>query len=180
MSTAQLGMIFGLISIGAIFVATLIAFLVTCAAHPDWQSVRVKLPVGIFAASSLLIGISGSVELALRNIRRNDQAGLRSGLALTFLFTAAFLVGQCFNWVDVLRLNPGVQAHALALFSFYLLTGVHAVHVLAGLIPLAWVYIRASQREYSSSRHEGVKLCAQYWHFLSVMWLLLLAALSLV
>jgi cytochrome c oxidase subunit III len=180
MSTAQLGMILGFISMGAIFAAALVAFLVTRASHPDWEHLQLTVPRGVFASSLLLLGVSGSIEYALRRIQRNDAGGLRSGLALTGLFAAAFLIGQSLNWAHVLHMNPGIEQHGLALFSFYLLTGLHAAHMLGGFAPLAVVYVRARQRDYSSSRLEGVKLCAQYWHFLSVMWVFVLAALLLV
>jgi cytochrome c oxidase subunit III len=176
-STPQLGMILALVAIGALFLASLVAYWATWAAHPDWASVRLVLPKGLFAATLLLVGVSASLERALRQIKRNDQDGLKHGLLLTGVFALAFLLGQAFNWSDVMRLNPAIQTQGLALFSFYLLTGVHAIHVVAGFLPLVWVYVRARQREYSSSRYEGVKLCTQYWHFLGVIWLVLLGTL---
>lgn len=177
MSTPQLGMIFALLAIGVIFVASLIAYWLTCAGHPYGASVPLKLPRGLYASSLLLIGVSASLEWGLRRIRANDQPGLRTGLLLTLFFAVAFLAGQALNWNSVMRANPNLEEQALGLFSFYLLTGLHAAHVLAGLVPLGLVLYRASQRDYSSSRFEGVKLCAQYWHFLGVIWVILLAAL---
>ena len=46
-----------------------------------------------------------------------------------------------------------------------------------GLAPLAVVTVKLRQGEYSSSRHEGFKLCTQYWHFLGVVWAILFGAL---
>jgi cytochrome c oxidase subunit 3 len=94
-------------------------------------------------------------------------------------FSLAFLAAQSSNWYRVLELNPVLRNQELALFTFYMLTGVHALHVIGGFVPLGYVLYRAYQREYSSSRHEGVKLCIQYWHFLGVVWLLLLAVMLL-
>jgi len=58
-----------------------------------------------------------------------------------------------------------------------MLTGLHAVHVIGGFVPLLVVQAKARRREYSSSNHEGVKLCAQYWDYLGVIWLILIAVL---
>jgi cytochrome c oxidase subunit 3 len=64
-------------------------------------------------------------------------------------------------------------------YTFYMLTGLHAAHVVGGLVPLTLVMSRARRREYSSSSHEGVQLCVHYWHYLGVVWLVLFSALEL-
>ena len=56
---------------------------------------------------------------------------------------------------------------------------MHALHVLGGFVPLGIVIHHASRRQYSSSQHEGLSLCAQYWHYLGVVWLILAAMLYL-
>ncbi len=58
-----------------------------------------------------------------------------------------------------------------------MLTGLHALHVIGGFVPLLVVLGKAKRREYSSSNHEGVKLCAQYWDYLGVIWTILLSVL---
>jgi heme/copper-type cytochrome/quinol oxidase subunit 3 len=60
-----------------------------------------------------------------------------------------------------------------------LLTGVHALHVLGGFVPLGFVVHHALRRQYSSSSHEGLTLCAQYWHYLGAVWLVLVSMLYL-
>ncbi|HET9929853.1 MAG TPA: cytochrome c oxidase subunit 3, partial [Polyangiaceae bacterium] len=64
-------------------------------------------------------------------------------------------------------------------YTFYVLTGLHAAHVVGGFVPAGIVFARARRREYSSSRHEGVLLCTQYWHYLGVVWLALFLVLEL-
>jgi cytochrome c oxidase subunit 3 len=64
-------------------------------------------------------------------------------------------------------------------FTFYLLTGLHAAHVLGGFVPLGIVLHRAGEREYSSSRYDGVRFCVWYWHYLGVIWLVLLTVMFL-
>jgi cytochrome c oxidase subunit 3 len=178
MSTAQFGVVMALFAIGSLFVATLVAYLVTRANQPAWRSLHIELPNGLLLTSVFLLGLSGSLEYALAKIRRNNQPGLKFGLQLALVFAVGFLLSQWINWRAVFHTGQGAAANPLAVFSFFLLTGVHAAHVLAGFVPLALVYQRAVQREYSSSRYEGVKLCAQYWHFLGIVWLVLWVALA--
>ena len=53
---------------------------------------------------------------------------------------------------------------------FYALTGLHAVHVLGGLVPLAIVTVAAYQGMYGRKKHAAVRYTAIYWHFLAVVW----------
>ncbi len=177
MSTRQLGMNVFLLSLGVLFVASIAAYLLTRFNHPAWRETAASLPLTLLASGAFLLGTSLSFEQGLRAIRRNDQQRLRLGLVLAGVFSAAFLVGQCLNWVSMLRLNSTDDTRLLSLFVFYMLTALHALHVVGGFIPLAITLHRAYQREYSSSRLEGVKLCAQYWHFLGLVWVVLMAVM---
>ncbi len=117
--------------------------------------------------------------MSLKAIRRNQQVKFLRGLYAGLGFAVLFLLLQVFNWAEIKKLNPEGTAHVLALFSFYLLTGLHAVHVVGGFVPLGLVIYRTTQREYSSSRYEGIRLLTQYWHFLGLVWLGLLACVVL-
>ena len=60
---------------------------------------------------------------------------------------------------------------------FYVLTALHAAHVIGGLIPLIVVYIKARRGRYSRNFHPGVRYVTAYWHFLDVVWVLLFLVL---
>lgn len=180
MSVGQFGMNLAMASIAAVFVASVVAYLVTRETLQIWQRVETNLPWGIYVNTVLLLGASVAFQGALSAVRKNRETALKQRLWLGGAFAVAFLVGQVFNWFDIIRLNPDMETRLLSLFTFYMLTGVHAVHVLGGFVPLAMVLQRANAREYSSSRHDGVRFCVQYWHFLGVMWLGLLLVMTLV
>lgn len=175
MSTAQLGMVFLLGSLGVLFIGSVVAYLLTRSNNPNWEHVHFGWPWGLIVATLTLAAISGSLEAALYAIRHNHQNHLLQGLYAGLGFAVLFLLLQVFNWSEIKDLNPEGTAHVLALFSFYLLTGLHAAHVVGGFVPLGLVIYRTTQREYSSSRYEGVRLLTQYWHFLALVWLGLLA-----
>jgi cytochrome c oxidase subunit 3 len=121
--------------------------------------------------------VSVALQLALRSIRKNEQLGLRRWLKIGGALAIGFLCVQAFNWREIQHLNPTLESRQLSQFTFYLLTGVHALHVLGGFVPLGIVHYRALQREYSSSRYDGVRFCVQYWHYLLVVWMLLLVTM---
>jgi cytochrome c oxidase subunit 3 len=177
MSTAQLGMLCLLVSLGMLFAGSLVAYLLTRSNNPQWASVSFGLPWGLLAATGVLAAISFALEAGLRAIRNNRQGRLRRCLFWTLALVVLFLSMQVFNWAEIKSLNPAGRAHLLALFSFYMLTGLHALHVLGGVIPLGIVISRSRAREYSSSRHEGLRLLTQYWHFLGGVWVVLVGCL---
>lgn len=177
MSTAQLGMLCLLASLGVLFASSLVAYLLTRANNPEWASVRFGLPWGLVVTTFDLGAISFALEYALRGVRQNRQNQLRRGLHWALGLVVVFLLMQTLNWTAIKTLNPAGKSHVLALFSFYMLTGLHALHVVGGLVPLGIVLSRTNAREYSSSRFEGVKLLTQYWHFLGGVWLILVVCL---
>lgn len=177
MSTGQLGLIILLVALGILFAATLVAYVITRAQVDFWRDPEAGLPGGLFASTLLLGGVSSSMHWAHSSIRQNREETLKRALWLSLAFAVAFLVGQGFNWSEIAHQELSNPRPTLFAFTFYLLTGLHAAHVIAGFVPLGVVLFRAHQREYSGSRYEGVKFCVQYWHFLGVVWLILLATM---
>jgi cytochrome c oxidase subunit 3 len=168
------------VSLSVLFTGTIIAYLVTRLNSPVWRTAHMPgLPLGLLGSTLLLFGVSGSMHKAIASVRSNRFDALTRALWLTLFFAIAFLCGQALNWVAISRAQIAPGTKTLYAFTFYMLTGLHAAHVLGGFVPLSIVIGRARRREYSSSRHEGLKFCAQYWHFLGVVWLVLLATLYL-
>ncbi len=60
---------------------------------------------------------------------------------------------------------------------FFLLTGLHVLHLIGGLISLVVVFLKSVKRKYSENDYIGMKVSAIYWHFLDFLWLYLLGIL---
>lgn len=180
MSAEQLLVILGFVTIGVLFAASLAGYVVTRLQVERWRPEGSPgLPAGLIGSSALLVGVSASMHHAFTAIRKNRQEALRRGLWLGLVFASAFLVGQAFNWLQLFRAQAPQSEGTLFAFTFYLLTGLHAAHVLAGFVPLGIVIRRAREREYSSSRLDGVRFCVWYWHYLGVIWAVLLITMVL-
>jgi cytochrome c oxidase subunit 3 len=124
----------------------------------------------------MLLGLSASMWRAVKDVRRNRTDSLVRDVWLALLFGLAFLFGQSLNWAAMVgALREGEPS--LYAFTFYFLTGLHAAHVLGGFVPLGIVVSRAHRRRYTSSEHEGLALCRQYWDYLLVVWFVLMACL---
>ena len=74
---------------------------------------------------------------------------------------------------------PNATEVRYLLTSFYVLTGIHAAHIVGGLIPLIIVATRATTGRYTPAYYPGVRYTAMYWHFLDVVWLTLFVTLQL-
>ena len=178
MSSRQLGMAVFLGSLTVLFAASLVAYLLTRANQDQWRAAEAPgLPLGLIASTVLLVGVSIAQRYGLKAIRENRHSALSRSLWVTTTLAVGFMVGQALNWAAMVQVELEAAAKSLYVFTFVSLTGLHALHVLGGIVPLAIVILHHSRREYSSSRHEGVKLCVQYWDFLLVVWVVLLTTL---
>lgn len=177
-SAKQLAMIVLFGTLSMLFGASVVGYLITRSQNDVWRTASMPgLPLGLVASSILLAALSVSMHVALRAVRQNRFETLQRALSVALLLGLAFVVGQAENWRSMYAAAIATDARTLYAFTFYMLTGLHAVHVIGGFVPLLVVLGKARRREYSSSNHEGVKLCLQYWDYLGVIWTILLGVL---
>ena len=181
MSAGQMGLIVLLISLSVLFAATLLVYVFTRFENNVWRTDQVPgLPLGLVGSTAMILGVSASLHQAMKAVKQNKLERLEHTLRLTVLFAIGFLGGQTFNWLHMTHAQLRPSGEALYIMTFFLLTGLHAAHVVGGFIPLGFVLHHARRRDYSSSSHEGIKLCAQYWHFLAIVWLVMLTTMFVV
>jgi len=173
-------MYIGLASLSVLFVASLIAYFVTRAQSTVWRDLASPdLPAGLWASTFVLVLLSAALHYGERGIRRNLPDRLLSGQTLALALALTFLALQVRNWGEVQGARLSAPPKSLYEFTFYMLTGLHALHVVAGLVPLVVVLIRARGGDFSSSHHESVRLTRQYWDFLLGVWCMLFLVISL-
>jgi cytochrome c oxidase subunit III len=171
-------MVLVLVSTSVLFVAASIAVLITNHQAHVWRAPdRQGLPWGTAPSTLALLALSWQLQLALVAIRRNRFTQCLSFWRRGAVLALLFLFAQALNARHLMSLEGTQASQALFVFCYDLLVGLHAAHVIGGLIPLALVHQRLLRRDYSSSRHDGVTFCVQYWHYLGVIWLLLLGIL---
>jgi cytochrome c oxidase subunit 3 len=143
-------------------------------AHGDWSPLAV--PRLLWLNTVLLILSSAVMQWARGAARRGQVARLRVALIAGGLLAAAFLAGQLLAWRQLSA--SGYMASSPAVAFFYLLTAVHGLHLLGGLF--VWgktvARIRYAGVELTQLRL-SVELCAVYWHYLLLVWLVLFALL---
>ena len=169
-----------LVSVGMLFGATLIATLVVRfapASGQAWHGIDLPWELGL---STLLLAVSSATcEAALRRIRRGDCRGLHRWLTATLIVGLVFLLVQAWCWSSIVRSIDWTRVIdertlALAAWLVVVLTVVHALHVIGGLVPMAIARRRSALRRYTASQHAGVERVRTYWHFLGAVWVILL------
>ncbi len=118
--------------------------------------------------------ILSSITLQWARVSANrEQAGrMRVGLLAGGAFTLAFMVGQLLAWQQLVDLGYYVNTNPANAF-FYLITGLHGLHLLGGLVVWGRTTIKVVSGMEVDKVRLSVELCAIYWHFLLLVWIIL-------
>jgi cytochrome c oxidase subunit 3 len=141
---------------------------------PTWE--HLQLPPLVWVNTLVLMASSLTLELARRAVKADSTSALRQWLGITAILGIAFVSGQIVLWRQMTA-NGLLLTSTLHSSFFYVLSGIHAVHILGGLIALATVSVKAWSDRLSSISFEPLRLCATYWHFMGGVWLYLLLLL---
>src|SRR5437762_9323182 len=143
---------------------------------PAWQNI--ELPSLLWPNTAVLLLSSMAIELSRRAIRRSDLQSMKRWLAVGGVLGLAFLVGQLAAWRQLV--NAGVYLPSTLQSSFfYILTGLHGLHLLGGIAGLGIVLVMALRNRLSAFRYEPLKLCSTYWHVMDALWVYLFLLLLL-
>ena len=139
----------------------------------------------------VLICSSLSMALAVGMAQRNERKKSATMLIITILCACVFMVVKYFEYKHKFHdgLLPGAyftnqhihDPKAALFFSFYfVMTGLHGLHVLIGIGLLAWLLIRTRRNEFDSHYYTPVEMVGLYWHFVDLVWIYLFPLLYLV
>lgn len=166
-----------LASLAPAFAALLVGFIVLRVRATEWRPADAPaLPPSLWVSTVLIMACSLAAHVACTAVRQDRLRAMRRALWLTLVLAVAFTVCQAIAWQAMVP--SATQADAkLYMVTFYLLTGLHALHVLGGIVLQGWVIARAWRGAYWSYHHPGVTYAMMYWHFLDVVWIVTFAAL---
>lgn len=139
----------------------------------EWLEFQV--PQMFWVSTAIILVSSVTMNWALSSAKKDNFKQATTGLMLTLALGLAFGVTQFIGWSFLYENKiffAGTQSNASG-SMFYLLTALHLVHVVAGLIYLLVVMMKSKKGRYTSERMLGIKLCAIYWHFLDALWIYL-------
>lgn len=169
LNTAQLGLWAFLATLSMLFAGFTSAYLVRRTVS-DWQPIA--MPPVLWLNTAMLFSSSITLEAARGSMRRRRTAALNGWLLATAVLGMAFLVGQLFAWRQLAAQGIYVPTNPHSSF-FYMLTGVHGLHLLGGILALLYALGRAWRSRLASAEPHALDLCATYWHFVDGVWLYL-------
>jgi cytochrome c oxidase subunit 3 len=138
--------------------------------------VMLEIPF-LFWISTLTILLSSvSVHFALKSFKKRDLDRYRKFLYLTLALGVAFLVMQVMGFYMYREMDIRITgAGSNASHSFILaIAGLHGIHVLGGIIALAYIAIKASSLQRREYNIVPAQIIATYWHFVDVLWIYLI------
>jgi heme/copper-type cytochrome/quinol oxidase subunit 3 len=144
------------------------AFVVFRVGAGGWHEESGHLSVPLAALNTLVLLTSSlTVVQAYAAAEAGDRTGFRRNLLLTIVLGGAFLAVKALEYTG--KLHAGYTPGAGVFWSFYYaMTGLHALHVLAGVVLNALLFVTAGIR-----RPDRVELAGLYWHFVDVVWIFL-------
>ena len=143
---------------------------------PSWQNI--ELPSLLWPNTAVLLLSSLAVELSRRAIRRSDIQSMKRWLAAGGVLGLTFLAGQLAAWRQLVRAGVYLPSTLQSSF-FYILSGLHGLHLLGGIAGLGIVLVMAFRNRLSAFRYEPLKLCSTYWHVMDALWVYLFLLLLL-
>lgn len=142
---------------------------------PDWRTLA--MPRILWFNTGVLVLSSVALKLAVVAARGGRLSALRQYLIAGAAFAVVFLVGQVLAWRALADL--GYFATSNPAYSFFILiTGVHGLHMMGGLVALARTAVHKGAGQVSERLRTGTELCATYWHFMLFVWIVIVALLA--
>ena len=159
-----------------LFGALFAAYFVIRGESPGWPPPgHLERPELVLPGFNTLLLVSSSVtmQLAVRAARAGNRSRILRWLGLTLLLGGIFIVIQAYEFsTNGFGLDAGTFGS-----TFYILTGFHGAHVLAGAILIAIVANRTRLGLVSTEHHTALEGTSYYWHFVDLVWIFLFSSL---
>jgi cytochrome c oxidase subunit III len=173
--TAKVGLGVFLVVAGSLFSLLISAYSMRMD-MADWRAL--PMPTVLWFSTGLLILASIALHMAVIAARCDELGHVRSSILAAGVCSLAFLTTQLLAWRELAAAGYFSAANPASAF-FYLVTAIHGAHMLGGLVALC----RTSARAFAAAPQAvggltlSVELCALYWHFLLLVWLILFSLL---
>jgi cytochrome c oxidase subunit III len=158
-----------IVSIVMIFAALSSAYMVR-RAEGNW--LEFELPAIFWINSAILLASSFTMHWAYFSAKKDSLNNLKLAMIVTVGLGLAFLVGQWYSWVALVDMKVFFVGNPSGSF-LYVLTGLHAFHLITGLIFLFIILAASFQYKIHAKSMVRMEMCATYWHFLDILWLYL-------
>lgn len=158
-----------IISIVMLFASQTSAYLVR-RAEGNW--IEFTIPTIFYTSTLVLVVSSILLHLALVAARKDEFPQVQRYITGALISGIAFLVMQYFGWLDLQAQGVYLKGNPSGSF-FYILSGLHGVHLVSGLGVIIAAFISARRLKIHSKSLVQLEVCNTYWHFLDLLWVYL-------
>ena len=149
---------------------------------PDYQAdvFGARLSVGWATLNTVVLIVSSlTMVLAVHAAKVKDDAGIKKWMGVTFLCGVGFCIIKTIEYTG--KFGHGVGPWTSTFYSCYFaMTGIHAIHVVGGMIPMAWMWYKAKTGRYTKDGCYTIECFGLYWHFVDLAWIFLFPLLYLI
>jgi cytochrome c oxidase subunit 3 len=160
----------GIGSILMMFAGLTSAFIVK-SNQTNW--VTIDMPVVFWFSTAVMLASSLTIQLSLRSFKQREMSRYRLLIGVTLLLGVAFIVLQWFGFQDLWKQNITFRGSGAGQF-LYVIFGLHAIHVIGGVIALLVILAKAFGGRVKNYSSVPVEVAATYWHFVDLLWIYLL------
>jgi cytochrome c oxidase subunit 3 len=178
-SRGRVGMVCLIIAEASLFAVFVVAYLYDIGKSLGGPSPREVLSVPVLGTVCLLSS-SVTVALAGRALARGAVRRCGGWLLASVLLGVVFMVGTATEWSRLITRDGLTIGTNLFGTTFYALVGLHASHVVVGLVMLALLVALAWSRALRPAHAERVELVSWYWHFVDAVWLVVLTVVYVI
>lgn len=127
----------------------------------------------MFAISVVIAVISSlTMQYAIWRNKKDELNQTKTALLLTFALAVAFCISQWLGWKELVANNIHFVGNPSESF-FYVISGLHLLHIIGGMIFLLVIIVKSFQYKVHKTSSLALTLCATYWHFLAATWIYL-------
>ena len=159
---------------GTLFALSISAYSMRMQMATDWRPL--PKPGILWFNTGLIAASSVALQWAKISADRGWIGDVRTGIAVGGATSLAFLVGQAVAWLELKDAGYVLSSNPANAF-FYLITAMHGAHLFGGLVALGRTAARVRRGADAERMRLSVGLCAAYWHFLLLVWIVLFALL---
>ncbi|PYQ99162.1 MAG: hypothetical protein DMF95_02225 [Acidobacteria bacterium] len=179
LTNGKLGIWLFLASEVMLFGALFSTYIILRVGAPEWPHGELNIWLGAIN-TVILISSSVTMVMAWASLKMNDWGKHRLFLISTFLLAALFLVNKYFEYSAHFATGE-LPSHSTFLAIYYTLTGLHGLHILGGMIVMAYLLGPGAKmwKENSDQFANRIEATGLYWHFVDLVWIFLFPVLYL-
>ncbi|OLD97561.1 MAG: heme-copper oxidase subunit III [Candidatus Rokubacteria bacterium 13_1_20CM_4_68_9] len=178
-SAARVGMIGLIVAEASLFAVFVVAYLYDLGKSLSGPSPKEVLSVPVLGTVCLLSS-SVTVALAVRAFGRGAVRRCGAWLLATVVLAVVFLTGTAAEWLRLITREGVTIGTNLFGTTFYALVGLHASHVIVGVVMLTLIGVFAWSRALQSAHVERVELVSWYWHLVDAVWVVVLTVVYVI